>query len=168
VKKFNFKWKDAIIIGGVFVAYKLYELYRTGSELILNFKSAKFVKFDLDTYGRLTYAVMDITYSLFNTTKNIIPLRGMTGKIKMGGQTLGFIEKGGFSIGQGDNNVTFRVILQGEQVLEFITQAVKSKVPTLEFEITYKLPFFSYTDRFLLPPSDYMTKDMQNLLSFLR
>lgn len=168
MKKFDFKWKDAIIIGGVFVAYKLYELWRTGNELILNFKSAKFIKFELDTYGRLTNAVIDVTYSLFNTTKNVMTLRGMTGKIKMGGQTLGFIEKGGFNIGQGDNIVTFRIVLQGEQVLEFITQAIKSKVPTLEFEITYKLPFFSYTDKFLLPPSDYMTKEMQDLLQFLR
>jgi hypothetical protein len=162
------KWKEVFIVAGVFTAYKLYELYRTGQELLVNFKSGKFTTLNLDGNGRITGASMNLRFSLFNQTKSTMKLRGVVGKVSVDGQSVAFIKRGPFIIGQGENSVTFPVDFQGEAVMATLANALKKETPTFDVELTYKLPFFSYTDKFKMPPNEYLTKEVQNLLSFIR
>jgi hypothetical protein len=37
-------WKELAIVGGVFVLYKAYELYRMGSEIIVGIKKGQILK----------------------------------------------------------------------------------------------------------------------------
>lgn len=164
----KFRWKEVLILGGVFTAYKLYELYRTGSELLVNLKNAKFTNLLLDPYGKITGAEMLLQFSLFNTTKSVLKLRGVSGKVSVSGVTIATINRGAFNIGQGENFVSFPIILQGKPVFATLEKALTEKDPTFDVELTYKLPFFSYTDKFAIPPKEYMTPQVQNLLSFIR
>lgn len=161
------RWKDIAIFGGVFVAYNLYELYRTGTELLVNYQRFKFKNITTDGKGNIKSATIDVGFSIFNPKKTSIQLRGISGSIKYQGRTLGFINKGAFKIGQGSNFFDFQITLQGDEVLSLVKQALKSGGPVFEFELKYKLPFFSYTDRFQIPPAEYMDMTVNAILSYI-
>ena len=161
------RWKDIAIVGGVFVAYNLYELYRTGTELLVNYQRFKFRSIQTDGKGNIKSATIDIGFSIFNPKKSSIQLRGVSGSIKYKGRTLGLINKGAFTIGQGNNFYDFTIVLEGDEVLSLVKEALKSKLPVFEFELKYKLPFFSYTDKFQIPPAEYMDMTVNSILSFI-
>lgn len=161
------RWKDIAIVGGVFIAYNLYELYRTGTELLVNYQRFKFKSIQTDGKGNISSASINVGFSIFNPTKGVISLRGVSGAIKYKGRTLGIINKGPFKIGQGTNFYDFTIVLSGDETLSLVKDALKTGLPVFEFELKYKLPFFSYTDRFQIPPKEYMDMTVNAILSFI-
>jgi hypothetical protein len=163
------KVKKVATLVGVFVAYKMYELYQTGAGLIVNYQKFQLSKANIDSYGNLKSVNVNVTFSLFNTRKSQIKLNGISGKIKVKGNTVATINPSeGFVIKQGSNVFSFSVTVNGTESLQLIKESLKKGLPVFTLEITYKVPpFFSYTDSFDIPPSDYLIDELQPLLQFL-
>jgi len=168
LKNNKIPWKEIAIVGGVFVLYKAYELYRTGTELIVGLKSVKLSKLSVNPQGKIDSAEMEVRLSIFNISTGILSLRGVDVQIMAGGLEVSKIEIPAFSINRGDNIITVNIKLQGEQVFDILGKILLGDYPTFDINATVKIPFFTYKHKLKVQPSDYMTKEVQNLLSYLR
>jgi hypothetical protein len=161
-------WKELAIVGGVFVLYKGYELYRMGSEIIVGIKKVKFSKLNVNPQGKLDSADLNLQLSLFNITPGAFALRGLDVKVSVGGVILSQISRGAFTINRGENIVEANLRLQSEQVFDVLGKVFIGDYPTFEVETIVKVPFFTYKYKFNIPPSDYISDDVRNILTFIR
>lgn len=161
-------WKEVAIVGGVFVLYKAYELYRTGTELIVGLKSVKLSKLSVNPQGKIDNAEMEVALSIFNISTGILSLRGVDVQISAGGFEISRIEVPAFNINRGDNVVKLTIKLQGEQVFDIMGKILLGDYPTFDINATIKIPFFTYKHKLKVQPSDYMTKEVQGVLNYLR
>lgn len=168
LKSQKIPWKEIAVVGGVFVLYKAYELYRTGSEIIVGIKQVKFNKLNVSPLGKIDSADLKLQLSLFNVTPTAFTLRGFDVKISVGGVVLSQISKGIFTIGRGENIVNFDLKIQNEQAFDVLGKVFIGDYPVFDVETTVKIPFFSYKYKMVIPPSDYMSEDVKNILTFLR
>jgi len=167
VKK-KIPFKDILILGGVFLVYKMYELYRMGQELIVSVNNIKFYKMDIDPYGNIVNAKMKLAISLLNVTPTAFALRGLDIKISVGDVLLSKVTRKNFTIGRGETIVNFDVEIGGKQAMDMLAKVLKGDYPTFTVDTIAKIPFFTYKDSFKIPPSDYMTSDIKNILSYLK
>lgn len=161
-------WKELAIVGGVFVLYKAYELYRLGSEIIIGIKKVKFSKLNVNPQGKIDSANLNLQLSLFNTTPTTFTLRGLDVKISVGGMVISQISRGAFTINRGENIVETNLVLRGEQAFDVLGKVFIGDYPTFQVETIIKVPFFSYKYKYDIPPSDYISDDVRNILTFIR
>lgn len=167
-RKTKIPWKELAIVGGVFVVYKAYELYRMGTELIIGIKNVKFSKLNVNPQGKIDSADLKLQMSIFNVTPTNMSLRGMDVKISVGGVVLSQLSRSRFDIGRGENIVTFDTVLKGDQAFDILGKVFIGDYPTFDVSTTIKIPFFSYKYDMKIPPSDYMSEDVKNILTFIR
>lgn len=168
LKSKKIPWKEIAIVGGVFVLYKAYELYRLGSEIIVGIKQVKFSKLNVSPLGKIDSADLQLQLSLFNVTPTAFTLRGFDVKISVGGVILSQVSKGVFTIGRGENIVNFNVRIENQQAFDVLGKVFIGDYPAFDVETTVKVPFYSYKYKMVIPPSDYMSDSVKSALTFLK
>jgi len=59
-------------------------------------------------------------------------------------------------------------VLKGDQAFDILGKVFIGDYPTFDVSTTIKIPFFSYKYDMKIPPSDYMSEDVKNILTFIR
>jgi hypothetical protein len=168
LKSKKIPWKEIAVVGGVFVLYKAYELYRLGSEIIVGIKQVKFGKLNVSPLGKIDSANIELKLSLFNVTPGAFTLRGFDVKISVGGVILSQVSRGPFNIGRGENTITFNIDLKTQQAFDVLGKVFIGDYPAFDVETTVKVPFFSYKYKMVIPPNDYMSEGVKQALTFLK
>tara|TARA_R110000823_G_scaffold225141_2_gene352998 strand:+ start:8052 stop:8561 length:510 start_codon:yes stop_codon:yes gene_type:complete len=160
--------KEIAIIGGVFVLYKAYELYRLGSEIIIGIKQVKFGKLNVSPVGKIDSAIINLQLSLFNPTPGTFTLRGLDVVISVGGVIISQTTKGPFTINRGENVVDFETVINSQQAFDVLGKVFIGDYPAFNVLTTVKVPFFSYQYKMVIPPNDYMSDGVKEALTFLK
>jgi len=151
VMKFNLK--TILTWGGAFIAYRLYKLYELGENVIYKPVGVSFVR------GKtLNDFVVRIKLELLNSTKTVVQMRGIDGKLKIKDQIIGTFASPPFVIKGGLNYffLDFKIVPNTIGV-QIITAIIAKKVPVFMVELTKKLPYFSTTEVFAINPDTIET-----------
>ena len=149
----KFNLKTILTWGGAFVAYRLYKLYELGENVIYKPVGVSFVR------GKsLNDFVVRIKLELLNSTKTVVQMRGIDGKLKIKDQIIGTFASPPFVIKGGLNYffLDFKIVANTIGV-QIITAIVAKKVPVFTVELTKKLPYFSTTEVFAINPDTIET-----------
>ena len=144
----KFNLKTILTWGGAFVAYRLYKLYELGENVIYKPVGVSF------TRGKsLNDFVVRIKLELLNSTKTVVQMRGIDGKLKIKDQIIGTFASPPFVIKAGLNYffLDFKIVANTIGV-QIITAIIAKKVPVFMVELTKKLPYFSTTEVFAINP----------------
>jgi hypothetical protein len=156
-------WKNALIIGGAFVAYRLYKLWEMVNSLNWSFQSVRFTRPKLKSLAD-SY-VLNIGFVINNPSSTTLYINNVYGYVSYDGYILGKYNLGAVKINTGNTKLNVELDLDPKYVATIlIPDLVTRKAPTMTL-ITNATFFLglSIKNEFTFNVKDYLPEGVSQL-----